>query len=165
MIKKLLIAVAAVLLSTTANAQFERSKIFIGSSLTGLDLSYNGKNKTDFGLQAQTGYFFSDNLMALAQAQYQHYGNEANADEIMFGVGGRYYITQNGVFLGASCKFVHAYHNYNDFRPSLEAGYAFFLSKTVTVEPAIYYDQSFKKHSDFSTIGLKVGIGVYLFRD
>ena len=44
-------------------------------------------------------------------------------------------------------------------------GYAYFLSRTVTIEPAIYYDQSFKDHSKYSTIGLKVGIGVYLFND
>ena len=44
-------------------------------------------------------------------------------------------------------------------------GYAYFLSRTVTLEPAIYYDQSFKSHSDYSTVGFKVGIGVYLFND
>ncbi len=41
-------------------------------------------------------------------------------------------------------------------------GYAFFISKTVTIEPALYYDQSLKDHSQYSTIGLKVGIGIYL---
>lgn len=49
--------------------------------------------------------------------------------------------------------------------PGVEVGYAFFLSRTVTVEPAIYYDQSFKKHSDFSTIGLRLGVGIYLFKE
>ena len=39
---------------------------------------------------------------------------------------------------------------------------AYFVSKQVTIEPAIYYDQSFKKHTDYSTIGFKVGIGIYL---
>ena len=46
--------------------------------------------------------------------------------------------------------------------PGVEVGYAFFLSRTVTVEPSIYYDQSFKNHSDFSTIGFRIGVGVYL---
>ena len=49
--------------------------------------------------------------------------------------------------------------------PGIEVGYAYFLSRTVTIEPAIYYNQSFKNHSDFSSVGLKVGIGVYLFND
>ena len=46
--------------------------------------------------------------------------------------------------------------------PGLEMGYAFFLNKTVTIEPAIYYDQSFKRHSDYSKIGLRIGLGIYL---
>lgn len=165
MMKKLFVAVAALLMSVSANAQFEKGKIYVGSSLTGLNLSYNGRNHTDLGVQAQAGYLFADNLMLLAQGQYQHYGNSANADEFLLGVGGRYYITQNGIFLGAGCKWVHAYHNYNDFRPGVEVGYAFFINRTVTIEPAIYYDQSFRKHSDYSTVGLKLGVGLYLFKD
>ena len=46
--------------------------------------------------------------------------------------------------------------------PGVEVGYAFFISRTVTIEPAIYYDQSFKDHSKYSTVGLKVGFGIYL---
>ena len=46
--------------------------------------------------------------------------------------------------------------------PCIEVGYAFFVSTTVTIEPAIYYDQSFKNHSDYSKIGLRVGFGIYL---
>ena len=49
------------------------------------------------------------------------------------------------------------------FNPyGIEVGYAFFLNKNVTIEPAIYYDQSFKNHSDYSKIGFKLGLGVYL---
>ena len=33
---------------------------------------------------------------------------------------------------------------------------------SVTIEPSIYYQQSFKNHSDYSTIGFKIGFGVYL---
>ena len=48
--------------------------------------------------------------------------------------------------------------------PGLEVGYAFFLNRSVTIEPAIYYDQSFKS-SRYSTVGFKLGVGVYLFDD
>lgn len=48
--------------------------------------------------------------------------------------------------------------------PGMEVGYAFFINRSVTIEPAIYYDQSIKS-SNYSTVGLKVGIGVYLFDD
>ena len=86
------------------------------------------------------------------------------ADHISVGAGGRYYITQNGLYLGAGVKFLHANHRYNDIMPGMEVGYAFFINRSVTIEPAIYYDQSLKG-SNYSTVGLKVGIGVYLFDD
>ena len=63
-----------------------------------------------------------------------------------------------------NCKLAHA-KGFTDVMPGFEVGYAYFLSRTVTLEPAIYYDQSFKSHSDYSTVGFKVGIGVYLFND
>ena len=48
--------------------------------------------------------------------------------------------------------------------PNAEVGYAFYVNRSVTVEPAIYYDHSFKG-SKYSTIGFKIGVGVYLFDD
>ena len=122
----------------------------------------SGLDKLNLGIQAQAGYLFEDNLMVLGNLSYQHSGYESVPDYISLGVGGRYYIVQNGIYLGVNCKLIHANHNYNDVMPGLEVGYAYFLSRTVTVEPAVYYDQSFKKHSDFSTIGFRIGIGVYL---
>ena len=72
--------------------------------------------------------------------------------------------TQNGLYLGAGVKLLHANHNYNDLMPGVEVGYAFFINRSVTIEPALYYDQSFKTHN-YSTVGLKVGLGIYLFDD
>lgn len=163
--KKLIAMVAALFMAVTANAQFEEGKVYLGGSLTGLNLKYSGLDELNLGLQAQAGYMVADNLMLLGNVSYEHSGNEAKSDNISVGLGGRYYIEQNGIYLGVNCKYVHAGHGYNDIMPGVEVGYSFFLSRTVTVEPAIYYDQSFKNHSDFSTIGLKIGLGVYLFTD
>lgn len=160
--KKLMFLIAALLVTVSANAQFEQGKIYAGASLTGLDLSYNGKNGMNIGLQARGGYLLEDNWMVLGQVTFQHTGSNEVPDYISAGIGMRYYIVQNGLFLGANCNLIHAYRNYNDLMPGVEVGYAFFLSRTVTIEPSIYYNQSFKKHSDYSTIGLKVGLGIYL---
>jgi hypothetical protein len=83
-------------------------------------------------------------------------------DAVDLGVYGRYYIIQNGLYLGAGLKYKHAGGGYNDVLPGVQVGYAFFLSRTVTIEPAIYYQQSFKDHSDFSKVGLRVGFGFYI---
>lgn len=163
--KKMMLLVAAIAISVAANAQFQQGKGYIGASLTGLDLHYNGADKFNLGVETKGGYLFFDNLMALGGFSYEHNGNDAVADHFTVTAGARYYIIQNGLYLGVNGKWIHANHNYNDVLPGVEVGYAFYINRSVTIEPAIYYDQSFRKHSDFSTIGLKLGVGVYLFDD
>lgn len=163
--KKIMTMAVALLAAVTANAQFEKGKVYVGGSLTGFNMKYTGSDKFSLGVQAQGGYFVTDDVMLLGQVAYDHSGNKVVDDKFMAGVGGRYYIEQNGIYLGVNCKYVHGGHNFNDVMPGVEVGYAYFLSHSVTVEPAIYYDQSFKNHSDYSTIGLRIGVGVYLFKE
>ena len=195
--KKIMLLMAAFAMTMAANAQFQQGKGYIGASLTGLDLHYNGADKFCLGVEAKGGYLFMDNLMGLAFTSIEHKGDKNTTNNFMVGVGARYYIIQNGLYLGVNAKYVHANQkleqtvadvrtvtdpntglpylepytttkkvksHYNDIMPGLEVGYAFYINRSVTIEPAIYYDQSFK-HSDYSTIGLKVGVGVYLFDD
>ena len=160
-IKKIAVVALGLMVSVGAHAQFESGKQYCGASLTGLNLSYNGSEELSLGIQAKAGYFFEDDMMLLAQAEYKHSGLEGVKDYWALGAQGRYYIEQNGIYLGAGVKLIHT-GCYNDVMPGVEVGYAFFVSKQVTIEPAVYYDQSFKNHSDYSTVGVKVGIGIYL---
>ena len=160
-IKKIAVVALGLMVSVGAHAQFESGKQYCGASLTGLNLSYNGSEELSLGIQAKAGYFFEDDMMLLAQAEYKHSGLEGVKDYWALDAQGRYYIEQNGIYLGAGMKLIHT-GSYNDVMPGVEVGYAFFVSKQVTIEPAVYYDQSFKNHSDYSTVGVKVGIGIYL---
>lgn len=160
-IKKIAVVALGLMVSVGAHAQFESGKQYCGASLTGLNLSYNGSEELSLGIQAKAGYFFEDDMMLLAQAEYKHSGLEGVKDYWALGAQGRYYIEQNGIYLGAGVKLIHT-GSYNDVMPGVEVGYAFFVSKQVTIEPAVFYDQSFKNHSDYSTVGVKVGIGIYL---
>ena len=160
-IKKIAVVALGLMVSVGAHAQFESGKQYCGASLTGLNLSYNGSEELSLGIQAKAGYFFEDDMMLLAQAEYKHSGLEGVKDYWALGAQGRYYIEQNGIYLGAGVKLIHT-GSYNDVMPGVEVGYAFFVSKQVTIAPAVYYDQSFKNHSDYSTVGVKVGIGIYL---
>ena len=164
MFRRCMLLVAAMVVSLCASAQFQEGKGYLGASLTGLDLHYNGQDGFNVGIEGKAGYFPWDNIMVLASFDAVHDGSKTVADHITMGVGGRYYITQNGLYLGAGVKLLHANHSYNDLMPGAEVGYAFFINRSVTIEPALYYDQSFKK-SDYSTVGLKVGLGIYLFDD
>ena len=146
-----MLLVAAMVVSLCASAQFQEGKGYLGASLTGLDLHYNGQDGFNVGIEGKAGYFPWDNIMVLASFDAVHDGSKTVADHITVGVGGRYYITQNGLYLGAGVKLLHANHSYNDLMPGAEVGYAFFINRSVTIEPALYYDQSFKK-SDWESI-------------
>lgn len=158
--KKIALFVVALAMSVAANAQFERGKGYMGASLSGFDMSSQAK-QFHLSSDAKVGYLLCEDLMATAQVGYNHL--EDTDDIYSLGVGGRYYIAQNGLFLGADLKYKHA-KNYNDFMPGVQVGYAFFVSRTVTVEPELYFDFSTKKF-DYSCYGLRIGIGVYLFKD
>lgn len=157
--KKLLILLITLSASLAANAQFEAGKWYTSASLTGLDLSYNGAQEMHLGLEAKGGYLLEDNWMVTGNA-----GIDTQKGSTLFnlGVGGRYYIIQNGIYLGANLNYRHGNGGYNDLMPGVEVGYAFFINGHCTIEPAIYYNQSTKSHADYSTIGLKLGIGIYL---
>ena len=160
--KKIALFVVALVMSVAANAQFEQGKGYLGASLTNVDLSYNGLNKGHFGLGAKAGYLIADDWMLTGQLDYQKTKDVPYS--LTIGPGIRYYIQQNGLYMGASALLKHA-DDYNDFMPSIQIGYAFFISRTVTFEPEIYYEHSFKDHSNYSTAGIRLGVGIYLFKD
>jgi hypothetical protein len=173
--KKLMMAAIGLMMATSMSAQYQnysetpftQGKAYVGASFSGTDLSYSGITDGRLGIQGKVGYFFADNLMGLAQLSYDNtVKKEGNpATTLSLSAGGRYYIQQNGLYLGASAIYKHLGKNLDDFLPSIQVGYSFFINRTVTIEPEIYYEQSFKNHKDYSTIGLRVGIGIYLFKD
>lgn len=164
MIKRLSMLAVVLCVTLAASAQFEKGKKYISASLSGLDLSYNGTSEFNVGFEAKGGYLLDDNLMVLGILGYNHVGgDDPSPDRFAIGAQGRYYIIQNGIYLGAGVTYKHANHNYNDIMPQVEVGYAFFINRTVTIEPALYYEQSIKDHGKYSNVGLRVGVGVYLF--
>ena len=163
MIKKLSFLLALMMMTLTANAQFEQGKKYISASFSGLDLSFDGLSELNVGLQAKGGYLVEDNLMLLGTLGYNHICDDVTPDRFSIGAQGRYYIVQNGIYLGVGVAYKHGSHSYNDFMPSVEVGYAFFINRQVTIEPALYYEQSITNHSKYSNVGLRVGLGIYLF--
>ena len=160
--KKIALFVVALVMSVAANAQFEQGKGYLGASLSKMDLSYSGATKGHFELGARAGYFLADDWMLFGDLGYEKQKDMPYS--LKLGAGIRYYIQQNGLYMGASAALRH-YNDINDFMPSIQIGYAFFISRTVTFEPELYYEHSFKDHSNFSTAGIRLGIGVYLFKD
>ena len=73
LMKKKLMTIALALLTTLgAHAQFEKDKAYVGASLTGLDLSYNGTKKLNLGLQADAGYFLVQDWIFRLPDKHSH---------------------------------------------------------------------------------------------
>ena len=147
--KKLLMTFATLLLAMSVSAQqyqnvsdtpFNKGKMYASAGFSGLDLNYNSTTKWNLNIDGKVGYFLVDDVMALAEAQWgihQEYPNDFTV-----GAGMRYYIRQNGIYVNV--------------------GYAFFISRTVTIEPELYYNMSTKSFKDYSGFGLRIGFGIYL---
>ena len=60
--KKLALAICLLVVSIAAQAQFEKGKMILNPSVTGLDFSYNKNDKATFGIGAQAGTFLADGI-------------------------------------------------------------------------------------------------------
>ena len=60
--KKLALAICLLVVSIAAQAQFEKGKMILNPSVTGLDFSYSKNDKAKFGIGAQAGTFLADGI-------------------------------------------------------------------------------------------------------
>ena len=169
--KKIIFSLLCTVCALAANAQtytnkpyqdrppFGEGKFYVATAMSGLDLRFNDFEKFNLNVMAKGGYLFQDNWMVTALAGYDWHKNASNA--FSAGAGLRYYIEQNGLYVGMGANYVHKWHDYDDLMPTVNLGYAFFLNRTVTIEPEVYYNQSLKNHSDHSEIGFRIGFGIY----
>ncbi|MDL2213506.1 hypothetical protein LJC21_02390 [Bacteroides sp. OttesenSCG-928-E20] len=158
--KKAMFLLALLLVTMGAKAQFEQGKWFVNPAATGLGLSYDKVTDVRFGLDAKGGAFVIDNLALLVGlgAEFMDDYNRFNA-----GVGARYYFNKSGIYVGAGfdlTRYSISKHSHTDFDITAEVGYAFFITKTVTLEPAVYCRLN-TKDGDYTKYGLKIGFGIY----
>lgn len=162
--KTILMMLCGLMFAVVSNAQvqdrppFGQDKIYASASVSGLGLSYSKASDWNFGVNAKGGYLFEDNWMVTGNLGYDY--RKAGSNSFSAGAGLRYYIEQNGLYLGAGGNYVHE-KNYDDFMPTVQIGYAFFLNRTVTLEPELYYNQSIKDHNEYSGFGFRIGLGIY----
>ncbi|MBR4366034.1 MAG: outer membrane beta-barrel protein [Bacteroidaceae bacterium] len=159
--KKLILTLVITAVSVlNASAQFEKGKFYLNGSLPNFGISYSDTKDLGIGLELNAGYFFADNLLLVGSTGFEY--NDSKWKELYAGIKGRYYILQNGLFLGAGARYLHEYKNFNDLQVTPEIGYCFFLGRNVAVEPSVYYNMSISDFAHKSEVGLKVGISIFL---
>ena len=113
---------AGLMAAAGANAQFEKKTTYISASATNLGLSYSSSEKVNFGFEFTGGYFVEKAWMIYGRMGYDH---TRYTDHFQLGAGGRYYFTQNGVYMGLGLQYEHATKSINNVQLCPEVGYAF----------------------------------------
>ena len=193
MLRKVLTMLLIAVSSMQASAQFEKYTSYLNTSLTGLGLSYSKDSRFKMGVQATGGYFVEDCWMVYGRFGFEHQGARGvmkNRNDLQIGVGGRYYIEQNGIFLGVGLAYQHAtnvtfsqhesiigettengpveirtvynyYGNRNYVHLTPEVGYCFYVNNYLSIEPSVYCSLCLNRFSEGTEIGLKFGMGFY----
>lgn len=159
--KKVFFILFAAILSTQTYAQFEKDKSYLSLNTNSFNLNYNSGTKWHFNLDAHAGHFFFDDVMFLGKIGYDH-TNKQNVFRV--GVGARYYITQNGLHIGANAEYRYndaSENKHNNWFLGPEIGYTFFLNQYLTIEPALYYNISLNNFEGDSEVGLRIGFGFF----
>ena len=147
------------LAAVSAFAQFEADKKYVGASLTSAGLSYSDTEDFAFGANAQAGYMIDRDWLAIGEVGLNY--RYSDWQSVYVGARVRYFIEQNGLFLGCGARLIHEFKNFNDFQVTPEVGYCYFLNKTVTIEPSLYYDISLSDFAHKSKVGVKIGLGLF----
>lgn len=159
--KKLALTLCLLVATLAAQAQFEKDKWFINPAITGLNIGHSDYEGFRLGLEGEAGAFLANNVALLVNVGL---GMNDAYDQYQLGVGGRYYFNKSGIYMGAGVKYNYLdfdnLPSVKDYALSAEVGYAFFLGRNVTLEPAAYYNISLKD-GDYSKYGLKLGFGLY----
>lgn len=193
MLRKVLTMLLIAVSSMQASAQFEKYTSYLNTSLTGLGLSYSKDSRFKMGVQATGGYFVEDCWMVYGRFGFEHQGARGvmkNRNDLQIGVGGRYYIEQNGIFLGVGLAYQHGtnvtfsqhesiigettengpveirtvynyYGNRNYVHLTPEVGYCFYVNNYLSIEPSVYCNLCLNRFSEGTEIGLKLGMGFY----
>lgn len=158
--KRIALALLLVLAgASTALAQFEKGKYYVGATTNAAGLSYSKLHKARFNLGVNAGYMFEEAWLAIAEAGFDYHNSDMQ--KFYMGAKCRYLIEQNGLFLQLGAKYMHEASNVNDVQLTPEVGYCFFLGRHLALEPSVYYDVSLSDFSDKSEFGVKVGLAWY----
>ena len=164
--KKIIITIVAATFAFAAFAetpeQIQKGSILIETSTTTMDLRFT--NGVAFGFNVAGGYFIMDKLAGLGVIGLNATSGNTTFN---FSLGGRYY----PLTLGPGSLFGDFLFNLRTGGPSgatetvvgigINAGYAFFLNKHVSIDPLMWLDIPFSKGTRVN-LGIGAAITVYL---
>ena len=166
--KKLLLLAVMMLFGLASNAQQENNtnqtakgnyviEVNTGSGTAGFTgFRFDSTNAT-WAAGLDGGYFTMKNLAIKVGLGY--YYNNNLADSYNYKLGTEYYINGN-IPVGVDLSGTFSRGRANNWL-GVQAGYAYFLTKNVSIKPAIRYNMGFKNEQKSSLQGL-IGFSIFL---
>jgi len=162
--KKIIITIVALTFACATTfaetpEQIQKGSILIETVATSMNLKLT--NGVVFGLNGAGGYFIIDKLAGLTGISL----NAADGGTVFeFSLGGRYYplTLWKGSLFGDFLFNLHTQKGSTYVGIGINAGYAFFLNRNVSVEPLLYLNVPFKKGVGGVAFGLAAAIAIYL---
>lgn len=171
--KKIILSGVAFFTFLFANAQAKEGQVSKGKWLIEANTGF-GQNVgntslyfksvdgvTSYNIGVEGGYFIKDNLAIKLGLGYGDDGTEGVTDPIAYKFGVKYYfksmipveVSYNGVGFGDA----DANPNYI----GLQAGYALFLGKNVSIEPGVRYNSAINKQFYDSNFQFNIGFALH----
>jgi hypothetical protein len=183
--KKIIVAVSALVLGTTAMAQTDQGGWMFGA---GSNLGFTSSkadndqedSQSDLNLDARAGYFVIDNLAAGLDISFASSKlGDASDSQVLVGPYVRYYLpmkvfgevnfgigsSKSEVDYGAPLGTVEV--KYGTTALGIGVGYAAFLNDNISIEPMVRYAMTSSKPDEGDSVsgsgfGLMVNFGIYL---
>lgn len=171
--KKIILAAVALFAFTFANGQAKEGQVSkgkwlvevntgFGSNVGSSSLYFNSsEGVTAYNIGAEGGYFIKDNLALKLGLGYGDNGIKGQETPIAYKIGAKYYfksmipieLSYNGVGFGDA--------DANPTYVGLQAGYALFLGKNVSIEPGIRYNMATHKQYYDNSVQFNIGFALH----
>lgn len=173
--KKIIVTVVAVMFASATFAQvpeqLRQGNILIETSATNIGIRFT--NGVSLNINGTGGYFVIDNLViggniglnVVSQKIEDGWGGSSTQTNTSFnlGAGARYYFLTNdrGGLFASGLFNVTVGSGDPVFGVTFNGGYAFFVNRYISIEPALILDLPFAKGSSVN-FGIGAGISLYL---
>jgi hypothetical protein len=171
--KKIILALTALFAFGFANGQAKDEQVSKGKWLVEVNTGFGDRvgstsfsltssdGVTAYNIGAEGGYFIKDNLAIKLGLGYGDTGIKGSETPIAYKIGAKYYLksmipielSYNGVGIGQA--------DANPTYVGLQAGYALFLGKNVSIEPGIRYNMATHKQYYDNNFQLNIGFALH----
>lgn len=163
----LLIVLIFLLITTRANAQFDKGRYLVGGqgTINSFNPKGNGESNSTVSLTFKGGAFLIKNFALGLNLNFVNVSSNSYSN-LLIGPFLRYYLGDTKLFVEAEYDFGNIKGDLQTVSQNvfeLELGYAAFINEHVAIEPSFYWNTySVAGETQGTNLGINIGFQVYL---